>query len=154
MLDLIDARLGQLCLGDGDGGGRRGGTERDALHRLTRQVAHKLDGVAVFAAAIDTHIGIATHHAQTAQSQAHSGNQLTLGHVSTDLHLCTVVAMFKAQATDKTSRHSELELSVGLGIKGCLGRQVDALIDVDQEALHFCGQAVNAHRGGAGCCGL
>ena len=154
LLDLVDTGLGRLGLGDGDGGGRGGGNDGDTADRLACQRAHELDAVAFVTAARHAHVGGAAHHAQAAQGRAHGSQDLSVGHESAYVGVLDARAIAKAQAARKACGHGEFELGVGLGVKGLLGRQADALVDVDQEALHLGGQAVYAYDFGAGGVGL
>ena len=154
LLDFIDAGLGRLGLGHGDGGGRGRGGNHNAIDRLARQRAHELNAVALVAAAGHAHIGAAADHAQAAQSGPQGGNELALGHEGADLDVLGACAVAEAQTARESCGHGQLELGVGLGVKSLLGRQADALVDVDQQVFHLGGQAVYAFDFGAGGGGL
>ena len=154
LLDLVDTGLGRLGLGDGDGGGSGGGNDGHTVDCLALQRAHELNAVALVAAAGHAHVGGAVHHAQAAQSRAHGGQELCVGHEGAYHGILCAHAIAKAQAARKTCGHGEFEFGVGLGVKGLLGRQADALVDVDQEVLHLGGQAVYAYDFSAGGIGL
>ncbi len=159
LFDLKDTGVGRLWRAQREVHRCGLGTDRDVGNIDAAQGADEFDDKAVITIATDLDVA-RTNAVKIFQGSFQGLNQRSVGHALGQgdrgrvRRIANTGSTVQGECAHQIQRHVQLELGVDLDALGLLGRQRDALVDVDQQVLYLDGEAFDANHRRTGGCGL